>query len=1197
MLNKIAAFEVRYQLKNPVVWVATCLFFLFAFSILANDRISVGSGGGNTHENGPFMIAQAQLILSVFYMFVTAAFVSNVIVRDDDTRFGPIVRSTRITKFDYLFGRFLGAVTIAAIGFLAIPLGLWLGSLMPWVDPETLGPNNLAYYLQPYLVLALPNIFVTGAIFFALATATRSMMATYLGVVTLLVLWVVIYASLAQLPEYQQPVAIGDPFGLTAANWIMRYWTVSERNSELVELSGLILWNRLLWIGIALAFLALAYSVYRFADKGVSPRQSEKERSKAETEAIEQRLWSNAVVQAAPRYDRATVLTMFSARARLEMRQVFRSPAFIVLMALGLFNAASVLWVGGDLYGTPTYPATFAVIPMLQRAFALIPIVVAIYYGGELVWCDRDRKMHEIIDSTPLPNWILAVPKILAVSTVLLATLLMSAFTAVLVQLLKGFQDLEVLEYLLWYLIPYGFDVILIAVLSVFVQAMSPSKYLGWGIMTLYIVSTLVFPSIGLEHGLFLYGQHPDEPLSAMNGAGIYWIAAWWFRLFWGGVAVILLVAAHLLWRRGSETRLKSRLRLAAARMRGTPGAIAGIAFVVTVASGGWIIYNTNVLNTYRTAKDTQRYQAEYERRYLRFEQVAQPSISNVVLNVALYPEDIRADITGRYRLTNLTGQPISEVYVRNPDRDLKLLAIDFHGAQLASYDEKFEFRTYRLDRPMAAGESRELGFRTRRQQVGFRNSGVDKKLVPNGTFLNNTEFAPAIGMDRGGLLQDPATRRKYGLPPEVRPARLEDPSGIRRNYVGLSWTTADITVSTVADQTPIAPGRKVFDRVEGGRRTARFVSDVPILAFFSVQSARYAEAHRSYQGVDLGVYYHPAHAWNVSRMLDAMQRSLDYFQANFGPYQFKQARIIEFPGYQVYAQAFANTMPYSEALGFLADNSNPDAIDYVSYVTAHEFGHQYWAHQIIGADSQGSTMLSETLAQYSALMVMKHQYGDDKIRRFLQFELDSYLRRRGGEGIEELPLFRVENQAYIHYNKGAVVMYLLQQRLGEAAVNRALYRLIEQYRFRSAPYPRSTDLIRLLREEARTPAQQMLITDLFELITVYDLRMEQASARQRPDGRWDVTLAVHARKLYADGRGVEREVPLNEGIEVGLFTAIPGRGAFSQANVLLMERRPIHVGRQVLRFVASRRPIYAGVDPYNFYIDRNSADNVIAVK
>jgi ABC-2 type transport system permease protein len=319
----------------------------------------------------------------------------------------------------------------------------------------------------------------------------------------------------------------------------------------------------------------------------------------------------------------------------------------------------------------------------------------------------------------------------------------------------------------------------------------------------------------------------------------------------------------------------------------------------------------------------------------------------------------------------------------------------------------------------------------------------------------------------------------------------------------------------------------------------------------------------------------------------------MDYYQAAFGPYQFDQARIIEFPAYASFAQAFANTMPYSEGIGFVADTSNPEKIDYVTYITAHEFGHQYWAHQLIGAEMQGGTMLSETLAQYSALMVMKHRYGDDKIRRFLKYELDSYLRLRGGELVEELPLMRVENQQYIHYNKGSLVMYLLQDRLGEAAVNRALRSVLEKYKFKGAPYPRSIELVQAFRREAKSAEDQALITDLFERITLYDLKVGEAKATKRADGKWDVAVLVEAKKAYADGQGNEKPSPFADRIAIGLFAAEPGRGSFDRRNVLVMQRQPVRSGSQVFRFVTDRKPTHAGIDPYNFYIDRNSDDNV----
>ena len=238
------------------------------------------------------------------------------------------------------------------------------------------------------------------------------------------------------------------------------------------------------------------------------------------------------------------------------------------------------------------------------------------------------------------------------------------------------------------------------------------------------------------------------------------------------------------------------------------------------------------------------------------------------------------------------------------------------------------------------------------------------------------------------------------------------------------------------------------------------------------------------------------------------MKASLDYFTAHFSPFQFRQVRILEFPDYASFAQSFANTIPYSEGIGFVADYRDAEKIDMVTYITAHEVGHQWWGHQVISADQQGGTFIVESLAQYSALMVMEQMYGPEQIRRFLKYELDRYLRSRGGEVLEELPLVRVENQPYIHYQKGGLALYLLKDQIGADKVNEALRGLIAEFAFKPAPYANPTDLIKRFRAVAG-PEHQQLITDLFEKITLYDVKVTDAKAKRRTDGRWDVTLEV----------------------------------------------------------------------------------------
>ena len=80
--------------------------------------------------------------------------------------------------------------------------------------------------------------------------------------------------------------------------------------------------------------------------------------------------------------------------------------------------------------------------------------------------------------------------------------------------------------------------------------------------------------------------------------------------------------------------------------------------------------------------------------------------------------------------------------------------------------------------------------------------------------------------------------------------------------------------------------------------------------------------------------------------------------------------------------------------------------------------GHQYWAHQLCGANMQGSELMSEGFAQYSALMVMEKEYGKEKMQKFLEYEMDGYLRGRSTEFEAERPLMKSEHQGYIHYQK-----------------------------------------------------------------------------------------------------------------------------------------------------------------------------------
>ncbi len=1197
----LVGFEIRHHLTSPLFLVSFAIFFLLSFGATTVDEISIGSAG-NVWKNSPFAIAQSIAVLNLFAMFVLTAFAANAVVRDDETRFAPILRATQLSKASYIAGRFTGATIVSILVCLAVPLGILIGSFMPWQDPEKIGPLHLWHYAHAILVFGILTQLVLSAFLFSLATATRSMMWTYVGVVAALVGYV---TSLILLRDdrYETLSMMLDPFGIGALSRTTRYWTVNDRNHLVAPLPGWLLYNRLLWLALAAIVLAVSARLFRMEERAGRNRPAAPTRPEAPTAAtttpastIRPNLSGTT-----PSGSSGSALAQCLALARMETSLVLRSPAFLVLVALGIFNSLGGLSNVAEFRGVPSLPVTRAVVEALAGSFTLFPILIAIYYGGELVWRDRQSRIHEIIDATAAPNWAFLLPKVLAIAWVLLATLVAGVLTGITYQAFHGYHDFHLAGYLLWFLLPSWIMAIQLAVLSVAVQSVVPSKPIGWALMLVHLVAETSLRSLGFQHALYNFGDGASVPLSDMNGMGHFWIGRAWHQAYWSTFCLLLLIGVHLVRVRGAETRWKPRLQAVPRRLAGGAGRILAFTALVWLGLGAWIFYNTNIRNRYSPSTQEERLLAEAEKALLPYENVPQPTIRHVDLAVEIWPATTRARTVGRYLLENRHKDPVDTLHVDLP-KSLKIQKLEIQGGSLKQAFTNFGHLILALSPPLQPGEKRDLHFETLHEEPGFVNGSPATRVVGNGTFLDNSSIAPTLGVSRSGFLQDRARRRKHGLPADLRPPSLEDRSANAHHYLrhDSDWVTAGITVTTDEDQTPIAPGRMEREEVRSGRRTRVFKADVPIHNFFSIQSARYAVRSENWtapwgKAIQLSIFHHPPHDRNVDRMLAASKASLALFGERFAPFQFEQFRILEFPAYASFAQSFANTVPYSEAIGFIQDFDDKDAaekIDLVTYVTAHEIAHQWWAHQVIGADKQGATLLSESFAQYSALLVMEQLYGREQIRKFLKYELDSYLRARGSEAREEVPLARVEDQAYIHYQKGALAMWWLKEAAGEDAVNRSLRRLIREFAFKSAPYPDTLDFLRILREECG-PAHSDLITDLFERITLYDLSVAAAKATRRADGRFDVVITVDARKLQADGQGAETEATLDEAFEVAAFTEKPGDKRFTKAAILQLERTRLHSGSQELKWVTDRPPRFVGVDPFHLRIDRNSSDNI----
>jgi ABC-2 type transport system permease protein len=1182
MLGHILAFEIRYWLKSWMLWIFLLIIGAMVFGAASTDNIRLGDALSNTFRNSPYNIQTYYSFIGLFTMIMAAAFINSAAARDFSFNTYQIVFSTPLKKFDFLLGRFLGAALVSMIPMLGVSMGFLLAKYMPWVEPERWGPVVWKAHLNGILVFALPNAFIIAAILFAVAVLARNEIVSFIASLVLLAGYG-FSDYLLQNVERQKLGAILDPFGIRTFAYVSRYWTVAEKNTLAAGYSGYLLWNRLLWVAVAIAIFAFAYFRFSFAERSKKVRAQVKDVVAVRGTPV---ALPNVSFHDAP-------WTKYFASLRIHFLGVVKSTVFIVVLLAALLNCIPAVAINAsEGYGNSSFPVTHWILQIIAGTLYMFIVGIITYYAGILVWKDRDVRMDEITDSLPTPEWVTYASRLTALVGVVLIIQLVVFACGIIVQAANHFYRFQLGLYVKELLLRDLSLFLMLAILAFFIHVLSPNKYVGYFAYVVFLLANLfAWSPLNVASNLPKFANRPRIIYSDFYADAPFRIAWSWFSVYWLLCCSLLYIATVLLWPRGKQARWRERFGNARLRFSGVWPAMAVVCFLAFAAVGSWAYYNTKVLNTYQGPKDLLRIQADYEKTYKALDKKEMPRVRDIKYSIEIFPEQRQIVLQADAVIQNPYSHPLDEIHFtlnRLYDSDIQI-----PGATLVKDDQRLYYRIYRFSPPLPAGESRTAHVTVKTHTRGFENEVSDTTVVQDGTFFNNA-IAPLVGYSAQNELTDPNDRKKYGLGEQELMPVLERncTAHCMETYLGgrTDWINVETVISTSPDQIAVAPGSLVREWQEGGRRYFQYKLDHPSLGFYSFISARYEVVREQWNGLNLEVYYIKEHPWNVPRMMNSMKKSLDYFTKNFGPYYHKEARIIEFPRVASFAQAFPGTMPYSESIGFIANLDKPDDIDMVFYVVAHEMAHQWWAHQVIGANMQGATLLSETMAQYSALMVMEHEYGRDIMRKFLRYELDRYLSSRGSERQKERPLLTVEaQQGYVHYRKGSLVLYYLKEMIGEEAVNRALRKIVQQYAYAQAPYPTSWVLLDALREQ--TPAdKQYVLKDLFEDITIFSNRTLEATAHKRADGKYDVTIDVETHKFKADAKGNETEVPINDWIDIGAF-AKPEKDK-KYGNTLYRERIRIAEAKSTHTFTVDELPDQAGVDPFLLLIDRIPDDN-----
>lgn len=1199
MWQEILKFELIYRAKR---W-DTYLYFLalFGYALIAVDFL-FGQDLEAIKINAPYLIALTMGIVSALFMMMVSMVMGVAALREFDHNMESIMFINPIKKSDYLIGRFLGSFVVLLFIFSGLFLGLIVADFMPWRIPENQLPFAFWKYLQPTIFIVLPNLFFGSALFFISGALSRKLLVVYTQGILLLIVYI-ITIQLTQNNDYRYFAIWIDPFGYQTIKDIVRYWSVAERNKHMIPISSQIICNRLIWMGISGIILLIGY--YKFTFNVV--RDKLKVKNKV-VEDSQNRYWEEKNITKSLVFPKLILaesmlskLKQLLGHSLFYAKSILRETPFWAIVICGMaiifINSISL----GTVYGVDSYPLTFVIVEELQEMSIFFFLIVLILYTGELVWIERDTQINGIYDVLPVSNLIVLGGKLIGLLLIYVVLMVAIVLAGLVFQTTKGYFNFEIAVYFQGFFIEIYPYLVLLTMMGLFFQVLVNHKFVGH----LLVVSFLFFVLIGaqmleINHGLYSYGSGDLGQYSDMNGYGHYWKPYCWFMLYWLAFSTLLFLVSVLLMVRGMETGLKKRWVLSKGRRTFFFKKLSLGVVLLFIISGSTIFYNTNIINTYSPLSIQREFRAKYEKELKAMEFVPQPKITDVKLKVELYPYKRNYSVDGTFTLTNMSDTIIPIVYIQKMPTDaITLEEITFSSkTKVDSTHQVFGFYAFILNKPLQFGDSIKMDFIQNYTTQGFTES-KDKRMVYNGTFFDNAQL-PTLGYNAHFELEEEEDRFQYGLPPRAKTAGRTNAIAIKLSQTGedSKIINFEATIGTAIDQIAVAPGQLQKKWTKNQRNYFYYKSTKPIINFYPITSARYqllkdewisSNNGSSTKPIKLEVFYHKGHEYNLERMIEGMKKSFSYFTQNFSPYPYRQMKIVETPRYLDRAQSFPTMITYSESMGFIMQ-VDEETVDMPFFITAHEVAHQWWGGQLAAANVQGKKMILESLAQYSALMVFKDAFSNEKVQQLLDLERNRYFDGRGSKAEE--PLVTENNQSHIYYSKGALNLYALQSYISEDSVNLALQRFIRDWNsfdgtLAKEKYATTIELLDYFREV--TPdSLQYILADLFDRVILFENSIESASYEKIGKNSFQVNVDLTTKKFEIDSLDKETIIPINDWINIGIY----GKDHVGRDSLIYLKKYQFLVKETSLNINLDQLPTKVVIDPQKILIEEDYMDN-----
>jgi len=1028
MFKKLLQFEVFYQLKQRAFPIFAVLFLALGVFV---GRQGFASKGVNF--NSVYQVYFHTSLFTLGSVFIIMFFAISAMLRDKQHNMESLIYSSSIKKSQYFWSRFIGTFLFSILAFSPFIIGYIFGNYFSDLDPERLGGFRLMTYLQPWFYIVLPNILVSSTIIFSVSTLTKNSTATYVSAVFIYMLYFVssIFLNsplLAQAvpasPESMAIAAVVDPFGIAAFFEQTQYWTSFQKNTQLLSLSGLFLLNRLVWIFVSIGILLGTYRLFTF-------RKIAK-KVKKEPKKIYENVQLLAYQPKKALHNYKAQIMAFISLLKLELISVFKSLPFIAVLLMWLFIVFSELYstvISGGEYGVSVYPFTNQLIDLILEPLTIFSLILIIFYSSEIVWKERSLNFNVIVDATPIKNWVFFVSKFTALVSLPFILITSGILMCMIFQICLNYTNFEFSLYASLYY-HYGVQLIVFAMIALFVNCLAKSKYMGMGVFGLIVLLSLKAGMLGLEHPLTSLGFMPRVSYTNMNGfyGGLKLFNH--LAMYWLALGFLLVFISFKVWNRGVIANISFKLKQLKYGWTIIEKVTFTLCLLLFIGAGSLVFYNVNIVSEYETMNEGLDFSENYERKFKKYESLERLYSTSIKTEVAIYPKERSYTVKSDYMLKNKSELPMSELFITER---IPLENVTVENARLVTHDKIYETYLFQFDKPLQPNDSVRFRYKLKKHLKGYEE---DNSIINNGTYINRfSNFEPTLGYSSGLEITNRIERKKRNLP--VREEEDNSDAHIVMEDVKFEKVRFETIISTDSGQTAISSGRLIKEWSDNNRNYYHYKSKDKIMPAVGYFSANYTSKKVNHKGISIEQYYDANHNSNIVDVENSVKETLDYCQENFGTYAFDHVRIAEVPSCWPFGGfAHPGVISMVEDRLYLADVSKEETFSLVAKRTIHEVAHQYWGHTLSAKPVAGGSLFVEGFAKYTEAVVMEKMYGKRAIYQLSESARRRYFSGRSFAGDIEPPIYKVLGESYIMYGKALTIMLALRDLIGENQVN-----------------------------------------------------------------------------------------------------------------------------------------------------------------